>query len=190
MDDPRVAELGIAELIEALDVAVIEWLPDRTFRLFAPPPPWFRAMTQWASLPFLEHILPEAEAFWRGYADSQSTFGPFTVAGPDAELLLKVRAMRLQGLFVMAIERFSAEEDLRSTLQKARDHALAHEALEEKTRELHAPAEALADAVRELGATELSPEQAPIVDRIVRDVTRLQDVVQTFPAPRRQRRQV
>jgi len=65
----------LPELFCALDMAVIERMPDQRFRALAPQPAWFAAVvgagldmsfnSLEGALPFLVHFLREADIFWR-----------------------------------------------------------------------------------------------------------------------------
>ena len=181
-DDP------LAELLQELDLAVIEWLPDQTFRAFAPPPRWFRGMAQWSSLPFLEHFLPDAEAHWRTAAAGVLDSHPFAVDSQGEELLLRARALKIDGRQVMAIERLVGDADLRPVLRKARDQALDHERLTEQARAVQAPASAVEACVAQLQNASLTPEQAAIVEPLARASASLRKAVGELPQPRKRRK--
>jgi hypothetical protein len=65
----------LPDLFCALDMAVIERMPDQHFRALAPHPAWFAAVvgagldmsigSLEGALPFLVHFLKEADVFWR-----------------------------------------------------------------------------------------------------------------------------
>lgn len=182
------ADAPLGELLQELDLAVIEWLPDGTFRPFAPPPRWFKGMAQWSSLPFLEHFLPEAEAHWRARANGVVSSAPFTIDGTEGELLLRVRALRLGSRLVMAIERLVGDLDPRPVLRLARSQALEHETLAEHARDVHAPAAAVAQSVQQLARTKVSDEQQPILNALAAASEQLGQVASRLPPPRRRRR--
>src|SRR5215471_18126396 len=140
-------------LLQELDFAAIEWLPDRTFRMFSEPPRWFHGMAQWQSLPFLEHFFPEAEVHWRENATGVLVSGPFMIDHGGEELLLRARALKLEGRLVMAIERLTGETDIRPILREARQQALTHEQLEDRARRVHGLATEIAGALAQLKAT-------------------------------------
>ncbi len=180
--DPLLAAL------DALDLAVVEWLPDGTFQPFAPPPPWFKGTTQWSALPFLEHVVPAARRFWHDRTGGALTFGPFTLEWGDEELLVRVRALRLDDRLVLAVDRIAGEFDPRPMLRTAREYALEHEQLQQKAREVHAPVAALASAIDDLRQADLLPAQAAIVDRLAEVAARLQETAAALPAPFKRRR--
>jgi hypothetical protein len=132
------ADALLAELLQELDLAVIEWLPDQTFRPFAPPPRWFRGMAQWSSLPFLEHFLPEAEAHWRtatvGVLDSH----PFVVDSQGEELLLRARALKIEGASSWRSSGWSETRTCGRSSAK-RDGRSIDERLTEQARAVQAP---------------------------------------------------
>src|SRR5262245_28783917 len=97
--------------LDALDLAVLEVLPGRKLQPFAPPPSWFKGIVHFSALPFLEHVLREAEALWKSKTEGSRGFGPFTVQRGDDELLLRVRALRLDGHAVLVIDRLMNEID-------------------------------------------------------------------------------
>jgi hypothetical protein len=182
-----VADALLGELLQELDLAVIEWLPDGTFRPFAPPPRWFKGMAQWSSLPFLEHFLPEAETHWRRSATGVLSSAPFTIDGTEGELLLRARALRLEGRLIMAIERLVGDVDPRPVLRRAREQALEHEQLAEHARDVHTPAAAVARSVQQLAGTTISDEQQPIVDALAAASEQLGQVASRLPPSRKRR---
>ncbi len=181
------ADALIEFLLQELDLAVIEWLPDRSFRTFTAPPRWFKGMAQWSSLPFLEHFLPEAEEHWRQNAVGVLTSGPFMIENAGEELLLRARALKLEGRLVMAIERMIGDADTRPILREARQQALDHEQLEDHARAVHGPADAIAKAVHQLGAAGLSGDQQQIVDGLAKASAKLTEVAAHLPKPRPRR---
>src|SRR5262245_30351994 len=110
----------VTEVLQALDVAVIEWRPDRKLHALAPPPDWFEGMTLWSSLPFLENFIPDALAHWRNDAEGVITSDPFTVRHIGQDLLLRARAIQRDGRILMMIEHLSGATDVSPILQKAR----------------------------------------------------------------------
>lgn len=178
----------LSAALDALDLAVVEWLPDGTFQPFAPPPPWFRGMTQWSALPFLEHVVPAARRFWHDRTGGALTFGPFTLQWGDEELLVRVRALRLDDRPVLAVDRITGEFDPRPMLRTAREHALAHEQLQQQARGIHAPVAALTSAVDELRQAGVPAALAATVDRLADAAAQLRDIAHTLPAPFKRRR--
>ena len=63
----------------------------------------------------------------------------FTVEKNGEELLLRARALRVQGRLVLAIERLLGAADVRPILREARQQALEHEILADKARAVHSP---------------------------------------------------
>jgi hypothetical protein len=174
-------------LLQELDFAVIEWLPDRTFRMFLEPPRWFRAMAQWHSLPFLEHFFPEAEAHWRANATGVLSSGPFMIDDGGNELLLRVRALKLEGRLVMAIERLTGATDIRPILREARQQALTHEQLENRARRVHGLAAGIAGTLDQLKALPLADAQRPLVETLLQSSAALTEVAGTLPPSRARR---
>ena len=178
MTDP-----SLVKALDALDLAVVEVVPGHALQPFAPPPAWFKGLVHWSALPFLEHVLPEAEAFWKSNPEGALGFGPFTVSRGDEELLLRVRALKLDGRLVLAIDRLVDEVDPRPALRKARTQALELEDLSRRTRETHGPVGALAKSIEQLRQAPLSPEQTAAVDAMAGAVRQLQALTATFPPP-------
>ncbi len=175
---------AITEVMRALDLALIEWLPDQTYLPLSSAPRWFRGRAPWGSLPFLEHFVGDARRFLHDQVGSVLTSEPFTVADGDGEeLLLRARALRVEGRLIVAIERLQGASDLRPMLRTARQEALAHEQLVERVRALHAPIDALAKAIANLQSV---PEGGPL-DALAAAMDTLRAAAALLPPPRKRR---
>lgn len=114
-------------LLPALDIAAFKRDADGAFAPIAPPPPWFTRLAD-VTFPFLGHILEEANEFWRSSLPGACAFGPCAeVDETGREFHYTVRALTLarSGSQFLVFELDHGSDQLRETLQKARDQALA-----------------------------------------------------------------
>ena len=190
MSDEPTNAAPIAEVVRALDLALIEWLPEGGYRpLSEKTPQWFKGRVPWRSLPFLGNFVDEARRYLHDHLEGVIASDQFTVQSADDELLLRARALKVNGRLVLAIERLTGAADVRPMLRRAREEALHHEELTRNARAVHAPAAAVARAVEALQRTGVSSEQQPVVDTLTRAIADLQKAVAALPepAPRRRR---
>jgi hypothetical protein len=178
--------LLIGKVLRGLDMALIEWQDD-VYTPLASPPKWFSGKVPWASLPFLEHFVDEARRYLHDNVGGVIASDQFSVQGKDEELLLRARALRIQGKLVLAIERLVGASDVRPILRKAREQMLEHEALADKARALHAPVAGLARAVEQLQRAVPSPEQQAAIKSVRGALATLQDLTASLPSPRKRR---
>lgn len=190
MTDTTTAPLDpvVGEVMRVLDMAVIEWVADESYRPLASVPHWFTGTVSWMSLPFLEHFVDEARRFLHDHLGGVLASDQFTVQSGSDELLLRARALKVNGRLVLAIERLEGASDIRPILREARQQALDQEALADRARAVHTPIEAVARAIGNLQRTQLTDDQRPLVDALTRALAQLQDAAAPLP-PRRKRRQ-
>ena len=182
-------EVPIAEVVRALDLALIEWLPDGGYRpLSETTPQWFKGNVPWRSLPFLGYFVDEARRYLHEHLDGVIASDQFSVQGAGDELLLRARALKVNGRLMLAIERLSGATDVRPVLRQAREQELAREAMSRKAQAVHAPAAAVARAVEELQRTGVSKEQEPAFGALTRSIAGLREAVAALPAPPPRRR--
>lgn len=177
----------IGEVIRALDMAVLEWQLDQSYRPLSGTPRWFTGTVPWASLPFLQHFVDEARRFLHDHIGGVMASDQFTVQSNAEELLLRARALKVDRRLVIVIERLEGAADTRPVLRQARQQALDYETLSEKARSVHAPLEKAARAVEDLQRGILSEAQRPVVEALSRSLTALQTIATAFPPPRKHR---
>lgn len=178
--------LLIGKVLKALDMALIEWRDD-VYTPLASPPKWFSGKVPWLSLPFLEHFVDEARRYLHDNVGGVIASDQFSVQANDEELLLRARALRIQGRLVLAIERLVGASDVRPILRQAREQMLDHEALADKARAIHKPLAAVTAAVQKLDNAESSEKQRATLQTIHTALASLQAAAAPLPAPRKRR---
>ena len=179
----------IGEVMRVLDMAVVEWVDDESYRPLASLPLWFTGTVSWMSLPFLQHFVDEARRFLHDHLGGVMASDQFCVPSGNEELLLRARALKVNNRLVLAIERLEGATDIRPILRKARQQALDQELLQEKARRVHTPIDDVARAISALRLTILSDEQRPLVEALAGAVNRLQTAASPLPAARKRRSQ-
>ena len=167
-----VTDSVLAKILARLDMVVFERLPNGVFVRVGstPPPAWFSGVFQDLSpdgpltiaqlFPFLEHFLAEAEDWWRHPSAQRLRSDPFTMAVASGDdISLAASAVVAENRYFLVIESPSDLEERRLALQRAREHALAHEEHVRRTGELRAPIEAAAQIVKALSSSGLTATQ-------------------------------
>jgi len=183
----------LANVLRALDVAVLERLADSRFQIVGTSPSWLEKAfdeapagarhTLGGALPFLDHFLQEAGVVWHERGAERADSGPFTamIGGEDA--LLRATALTVEHRSVLVLERLTGDADARPILQKAREQRLATEELTRHAAAVHAPAAAVGRATEQLAAAEIAPGQRVAVDALNTAVAQLRAAVETLPKP-------
>ncbi|MCI0487344.1 MAG: ATP-binding protein [Blastocatellia bacterium] len=155
-----------ADILAALDVAVLERTSEGEFKLMGAAPLWFARFYPDATARhtvlrpqekfiFLEHFLVDAHAFWRGKGEGRLRSGAWVETDESGETLhLEASALCLGRRKVLIVEllRFSYEE-VHLLTQKAREKSLDYQLLsraEEALRKSEAKNNALLDAIPDL----------------------------------------
>ena len=192
----------LGEILQALELIVIERLPDSRFRTLTPVPAWLVAVFDSApagsactlsdALPFLDHFLPLADTAWHAYASETVDSGPYTATVAGEELLVRAVALTQQGRSLLLLERLTGQADTRPLLQTARNQKLEHERLVSHITKVHAPAADIDRGMVELLAAAesapLTPAQQAAVDRLHQASVRLQEALAGLPTPPTNRR--
>ena len=186
-NDDAPLDPAMGEGMRLLDMAVVEWQSDQSYRPLSSTPRWFTGTVPWSSLPFLEHFVNEARRFLHDHLGGVLASDQFAVQSSSEELLLRARALKVNGRLVVAIERLAGASDMRPVLRYARQQALDHEALTERARAIHGPLDAVARAVADLERSPLSDGQRPFVEALSRSLTKLQEAAAPLPPPRKRR---
>jgi hypothetical protein len=185
--DDASADPLIDEVIQALDMAVVEWQLDQSYRPLSSTPRWFIGTVPWSSLPFLQLFVDEARRFLHDHIGGVMASDQFTVQSDAEELLLRARALKVDGRLVIVIERLEGAADIRPILRQARQQALDYETLTEQARSVHAALENVVRAVESLQRSAMSDAQRPIVEALSRSLTALQGAAAALPPPRPRR---
>ncbi|HEX4945935.1 MAG TPA: HAMP domain-containing sensor histidine kinase [Blastocatellia bacterium] len=204
------SEALLTDLLAALDVMVVERLPDGTFARIGTTPAWFlwlypesAANPQHLRLdltsPFLENFLVDAESFWNESCSGQLKSGSWEEKGPSGkEDHLEAAALCLGERKILLVELLGvAHEERRRLLQIAREKALLQAQLTKETQKkeilLHCIAHDLVSLLMGvkvsfslLGAENLSPtgkDSLTMGQRQSAQQERLvNDIVQAFSA--------
>ncbi|PON19401.1 hypothetical protein C2W62_02810 [Candidatus Entotheonella serta] len=128
------------EVVASLDMVVMERLAEGRFGVMGKLPGWFRELYPEVVTdpkdvpvrtmsPFLENFLVDAEAFWCRREPGRLASGPWSESDTGA---LEACAIRAGGRQFLCIERLGpAYEETRSVLQKAREHHLDYQRLQQ-----------------------------------------------------------
>lgn len=182
-------DVTIEDLVGALDLALIEWLPDGGYRpLSEITPQWFRGTVPWRSVPFLGHFVDEARRYLHDHAGGVIASDQFAVQSGSDELLLHARAFKMSGRLVMILERLTGATDVRPMLRKAREQTLQLEELTRNAQAVHGPFAAVARAAEALERTGASGDQPAPIDALTRAIASLGEAVAALPAPPPRRR--
>lgn len=104
-----------------------------SFEPLCEPPNWLQQLTPWNldEFPVLECTLEDFEAYWKGESEFL-TCGPWEQDGKDGQSYhLEAQPLPPEAGEIILLRKLGAQhQELTSTLQKARDHLLVHEALE------------------------------------------------------------
>lgn len=177
----------VGEVARALDMALIEWMPDFSYKPLCVTPRWFTGTVPWLSLPFLEHFVDEARRYLHDHVGGVIASDQFTIQANDEELLLRARALRVGGRMILSIERLTGAADIRPILREAREQALEHESLADKARAVQAPLAAVTRAVEGLRAGTLNDAQQTAIAALSESLAKLHDAAASLPAPRQRR---
>jgi signal transduction histidine kinase/ActR/RegA family two-component response regulator len=136
----------VLELLPLLNIVVLSREAERTFRPQGTTPVWFVNLGLFEAHPeasdhfrsvFLEHFLPDAEAFWLSGQPGRLRSGICTERGLDGhEYVYELSAIHIRGQAVLLCELGPALERGRSILQRARETMLTMQQLERVQREL------------------------------------------------------
>lgn len=198
MDD-AMSNIDFPALFQLLDLAVFERHDDDHYGARSPLPAWAADVLGTADasgqialrvqLPFLDHFLAEADAFWWGRRDGAVASAPFAVARRVAateteDYLLRAWAVRQGERQLIVVLNLRGEADLRPVLQAAREQRLEHDALVKHLAPVHGAVEAIASASSQLQAPGLTDDaQRAAVAALERATETLQAAAGHIPAP-------
>ena len=188
----------IAEILARLDLVVFERLPEGVFCRIAPlqPPAWFsrafhespsdESVTLAEVFPFLERFLSDAEALWRDGGVRRLRSDPFTVGDQaEGELTLVASAVVVNQRCFLILELPYDVDERRTTLQRARELVLEHEAHVRRTADLLPGVNAAHTLARQLAATELTAAQQQLAAGVAEQLASLAESIGTLaPQPK------
>jgi hypothetical protein len=120
--------MTLTTLLPALDIAAFERLPEGSLSPMAPPPPWFVRIVADGTLPFLGHILEEANQFWESRSSGRRDWGPCAeVDATGSEFHYMVTAVTIGYQQYLCFQLDPGSDRLREVLQQVREQALAAE---------------------------------------------------------------
>jgi hypothetical protein len=118
--------MTLTTLLPALDIAAFERRPEGSFSPMAPPPPWFVRIVADGTMPFLGHILEEANQFWESRSSGRRDWGPCAeVDATGSEFHYMVTAVTIGYQQYLCFQLDPGSDRLREVLQQVRDQALA-----------------------------------------------------------------
>ena len=125
----------LANVLRALDVAVLERLADSRFQIVGTSPAWLEAAfdeapagarhTLGGALPFLDHFLQDADSAWHESGAARADSGPFTATIGGQDALLRATAITVEHRSVLVLERLTG--DVESLDAFRRPHFMAEE---------------------------------------------------------------
>ena len=181
------------DLLAALDIVVMERLPDRSFRVLGPIPGWFVPIHTAAStgdtpelersFPFLDHFLEEAAAFWRHPGEGLLRSGPYSAKDANGvEFHFEVSTVLADRRIFILFHLLTDFEDTRNVLQRARERTLALQQVGLKRAVLLAKTTILGTQMESLAASGLGAEQTALTDSMRRTVREIAEMLETLPA--------
>jgi len=186
-------ETVLAQVLRALDVAVIERLEDSRFQILGIAPAWLalafetadggQSDTLGGAMPFLGHFVHQADRAWHDRGSARADSGPFAATFGGEEALLRATALTAADRSLLVLERLSGDADTRPILQKAREQLLETEQLTRHASAVQEPVSAISRVVAELAAADLPPAHRAQVDALRAASARLQAAADLLPKP-------
>ena len=183
----------LGQVLRALDVAVIERMPESRFEILGAAPGWLETAFDEApagarhvlsgALPFLDGFLPQAEKVWHHRGTARADSGLFVATIKGEEALLRATALTLDERSLLLIERLTGEADTRPILQTARERILEAEHLTRRAAGVHDPAATIHRLATELADADLSAAHRALVDALRAASADLQAVADALPKP-------
>ena len=176
------------ELMAALDLVVIERLPNGYLTVHGRVPAWFDSVVPGVTRsgpvpfeqagPFLHNFLEEAGRFWWDNTAGRLKSGPCAATDRlGQEFHFEATALTMGQRRLLLVERLADFADTQHVLQIARERALADEKAAVRQQSLGKHAEKLLSLVQSLDASGLSAQQADLLQRIKREGEGLQKVL-------------
>jgi hypothetical protein len=172
-----VSDPVFADLFGALDIVILERLPDGPLYLFGGAPSWFVQLYGNAAssepvglaeaFPFLDGFLSDAARFWWKDSPGRLRSGPCAASGKSGqEYFFEVSAVSVDQRRFLLIERLTGFDETRKVLQVARENALTHERFVSATKALAKPMQAVIKAADALLTSDLTTAQRELVEKI------------------------
>ena len=181
------------DLVAALDLVVLERLPEGVFQLAVGtlPPAWFahlfreaahgEPVTVASAFPFLDTFLAEAERFWEMPRGGRLRSDPFVVTDRSGgEMALVASALAVGHRQFLIIELPDDFEGRRRALQSAREHVLAHEQFVRRVSALVEPASDAARLSGELIDSGLTPRQHSLAAAVRDQLSKVSAALQSL----------
>jgi hypothetical protein len=186
------ADPVFVDLLAALDIVVMERLPDRAFRVLGPIPDWFVPIHTASSggdtpaleraFPFLDHFLEEAAGFWRQPGEGRLRSGPYTAKDTyGVDFHFEVSTVMADRRIFLLFHLLRDFDETRHVYQKARERTLELQKVGIKRSVLLTKATTLTKQVESLMATPLSAEQTPLAEKIRRTSEELAAGLEALP---------
>jgi len=183
----------VPDVLRALELAVIERLPNSTFHTVTPVPEWLHGAfggssgrphsTLGEALPFLADFLPQAEGVWRQSEHATVESGPFVARVAGEDILLRASALTVGGRAVLVLERLTGIADPRAVLQRAREQLLEREQIVSQIAAMRPRAAAIQQAVEQLSGAALGDPERRLVESIGQAVADLGRTLSGLPHP-------
>ena len=183
----------VPAVMHALEVAIIERLPNAKFHAVKPWPAWLTDAfaggksgphgSLGEALPFLVDFLPQAEGVWKQGHPAQVESGPFAARIGGEDLLLRATALTAGLHAVLVIEHLTGIADSRAVLQKAREQLLEREQIVKQIALMRPAAAALAGAAAGLSESSLSNPQRTHVAAIDQALKTIASALDALPRP-------
>ncbi|MEO8484330.1 MAG: hypothetical protein ABI634_19130 [Acidobacteriota bacterium] len=181
----------LAELFHALNLVALERLPNHMFHLLTPEPRWLSGAFEAApagernmlagAFPFLDDFLRQASGAWQAGPHASLVSGPFAATVDEDDLLIRASALTVNGRAILVLERLVGAADTGPVLRKARQHMLESELLAREASKIHAPAEAISEAVKQLQSSSIAEDQQPAITRLADAIAALTHIAAGLP---------
>jgi hypothetical protein len=187
-----VADPAYPELVAALDVVVVERLPDRSFQAMGPIPDWFVPIQAASAggdtaeleraFPFLDHFLDEAAVFWRRPEGGRLRSGPYTAKDHHGiEFHFEVSTVLADRRIFLLFHVLRDFEDTRTVLQRARERTLDLQKVGQARERLRKPLSSIGRQLQSLLSGELTPAQRAVAEHAQRDLARVSEEIEKLP---------
>lgn len=181
----------LAELFPALEIVVLERLPNGGLYMYGSVPGWFarlfaadQPVPLGQTFPFLDSFLDEAAKFWWKNAPGRLRSGPCAATDWERkEFFFDVSAVSLGQRRFLLIELLGSLADQQHVLQAAREKTLELELVVKSGRALRGPIQTVLRHTQSLLDTPLTASQHEIVDGLRRTGEVLLAGVEPFGEP-------
>jgi hypothetical protein len=191
MED-AVADAAYPELLAALDIVVVERLPNRAFDVLGPMPGWFVPIHTAASggdtaelaraFPFLDHFLEDAAAHWRRPDAGLLKSGPYSATDANGvEFHFEVSTVLADRRIFLLFHLLRDFDDTRTVLQRARERTLDLQKVGLARARIEKSLASIARQLQALATGGLAPAERAAVEQAQRDHQKLTDEIARLP---------